>query len=388
MNYFPEGNEKVVIAESLELSPVFCNDLYYEEQMTEFNSRIIQGQEYGGGLIIEFGGKPFGDHHASRVLPGYDPDIQASILRSLQHNCDTENVMVVNARDILPEPYGRTPKGRIRGDSKLRYDHETVRMIIEAEDVHDITIENVALAVTPNESSSNQVNNTVHDFKKLVKNSCGLEVVAFPELSGYPDPSRLDVSNLAPNNLLHKPGRTTVLMSPGGGSGKFGVAFSELFSSSLTTKVPAFAKFETFPVFNLPPNHPLNLAFEAATADLGNRVFSYNDGRTNYDKDDQNFKLLDWLADTFPDKASHLDVESPFEFSVNVIEKGILNPHVIHLACLKEIERRIDRYTEERNSGDERQETINRARTNLEMCKNFIASMISGKQNDSLSEAA
>ena len=358
-----------------EILPAFDNELYFEAQCEAFYERIDGTDQTD--IVIEFGGKPFGDHHASRVLPGYCPDIKARVLNELQSKRDTRNIMVVNAKDILPEQFGRTPHGRIRGDSSLRYDDETSRIIIESRETHGIEIDGVALSVTPRLVSLDALNQ-IRDFKQMIKQTTGLSTSIFSELSGYPDASKISIPTLEKDERLHHSDRPTVLMSPGGGSGKFGVAFSELFGALSKGNNSSFAKFETFPVFNLPPDHPLNLAFEAATADLGNVVFAYEDGKTNYDKDDQNYKLIQWLADRFQANSKHLQVSSPFDFSVNVIESGIRNHDFVAQACLDEIDRRITRYMNELSHGDEKPATLERTRLLQQQCIGYLAVAKSG----------
>lgn len=138
--------------------------------------------------------------------------------------------------------------------------------------------------------------------------------------------------------------------------------YQRFYKKLVASKPVGFAKFETFPIFNLAVDHPLNLAFAAATADLGNRLIDMGNSRTNYDKDCENFKLLTVLAGLFPDTAGHLKrMESQFDFSVNVIEEGIINHGLVKIAAWREVVRRVERYNKECAAGDERLSTLQQA---------------------------
>lgn len=337
----------------------FDNKLYLQEQVTAFQQRLDESPD--SQAIIEFGGKPFGDHHAGRVLPGYDPDSKASILSRLSSEADASIVMVVNARDVLEAPYGRTSHGRIRGDSGLRYDHETVRLIEEAVTGKEIPIDSVVMAVTPHNYDEIAAEK-IDEFATNLQDKTGLILRNHYEVPDYPDPeSVVNAKYIFSQNdrLTPETNRPLVLVSPGGGSGKFGVALSEAYHTLEDGKQVNFIKFETFPVFSLPPMHPTNMAFQAATADLGNEVIAGADGRTTYDKDDQNYKLIRRLGQMFDGHGDNLaKITSPFDFSINVIERAIVDDHIVGIAGLHEINRRLQRYIAEHRNGDERLSTV------------------------------
>jgi uncharacterized protein (UPF0371 family) len=347
----------------LEEVKAFDNDLYLDAQLSAFQERL-EGVP-GSNVIIEFGGKPFGDQHAARVLPGYNPDNKAEIIRGLQHEFNSYTVMVVNARDLLVPPDGRTLHGRIRGDSGLRYYDETTRMIGEARDAHDIRIERVVVANTPKDMDEYNVNLLDRFADNVVEQTGKLPQYCY-EIPGYPDVACLEGDKLenafADNDHIGRVGRSLLLMSPGGGSGKFGIALSEIHRN-LDSEVPVgFAKFETFPVFGLDIDHPLNLAFVAATADLGNYLVALKDGKTNYDKDCENFALLAEIVARKPSSAGYLaSMVSQTDFSVNVIESGILDDSLVRDASAKEIWARLKRYREECLSGNEKISTVHDA---------------------------
>lgn len=342
---------------SNKISTGFDSDHYFVEQMLEFRERIPQS----GITIIEFGGKPFGDYHASRVLPGYEPDLKAEIIQSLVHELGaTSLVFAINARDILDMPDGRRISRRIRGDSSLTYDEELFRITDQAREEFDLPVSDAVLTVVP----ANMTEQNKDFLGNYTERLCGYfdGVHQLPMIDGYPN----DI--LPPTiteNLTQAPsissGRNMIVMSPGGGSGKFSVALAEIAHNLQQGEVPTFIKFETFPVFSLPMNHPLNQAFLAATADLPNELTELTNGMTNYDKDVQNLMLLQQLISLFPElDTSRLRFEQPTEMGVNVIERGITDENLVSRACREEIKRRIKRYTQEIMDGNESAETLNR----------------------------
>lgn len=353
----------------------FDNKAYLQAQLEAFNDKIKSMP--GAPLLVEFGGKPFGDHHASRVFPGYDPDNKAKIIRGLQEDYNSKIAMVVNARDILYPPDGRTLNGRIRGDSGLRYEDEVIRMIGESELEHDFVVEDVVLAVTPYETADRNGNH-ISDFAAKLAASTGRQLKFCYEVPGYPDTSSIEGDKLdrvfAQNDTISDPGRNLVLLSPGGGSGKFGVILSEAYKKLAANEPVGFAKFETFPIFNLSSDHPLNLSFIAATADLGNRLVDMGNGKTNYDKDCENFALLAELANRLPDASGYLRrMETQLDFSVNVIETGVVDHDLTKRAAWREVVRRLERYRNEYKAGDEKLSTVQEAARVAGICAVHMA---------------
>ena len=353
----------------------FDNDQYLHAQLEAFQDRMDSMS--GAPLIVEFGGKPFGDHHASRVLPGYDPHVKAEIIRNLQEQKNSKIAMVVNARDVLYPPMGRTQNGRIRGDSGLRYEDETIRMIRESGDLHGFDVDKVVLAVTPLELPE-QGKRHLGSFAAKLARQTGKELLYHYEVPDYPKIHSIDGEKLhevfVHNDTVSDPDRNLLLLSPGGGSGKFGVALSEVYKGLAEGRPVGFAKFETFPIFKMSPGHPLNLAFIAATADLGNYLVEMKDGQTNYDKDCENFELLASMAERMDDPAGHISaMTSQFDFSVNVIEKGITDERLVEEAARNEIWRRLERYKNEYQNGDEKLSTIERASYIAGVCATYFA---------------
>lgn len=344
---------------SSEQVSAFDSDQYFVEQMVEFRERIPQE----GATIIEFGGKPFGDYHASRVLPGYEPDLKAEIIQSLVHELGAASlVFAINARDILEMPDGRRVSRRIRGDSLLTYDDELFRITDQARDQFGLPVSDAVLTVVPPDLSEQNQDFLGRYTERLSGHFDGVH--RLPMIAGYPNdilpPTIVDMLTQAPPIAG---GRNMIVMSPGGGSGKFSVAITEIAHCLQQGTVPAFIKFETFPVFGLPMTHPLNRAFLAATADLPNELTELSNGMTNYDKDVQNLGLLRQLINLFPElDTSGLRFELPTDMGVNVIERGITDEELVADACKEEILRRIRRYEREIIEGNETTETLNRTR--------------------------
>lgn len=334
---------------------------YMDTQIKCLRDRLSQTE--GKKVFIEFGGKPFGDHHAARVLPGYDPDCKARILAQLVP--DGKVVMVLNAKDVLMPIYGRTLHGRYRGDSGLRYDVESTRLINEAKAL-GIPIRDVVLAVSPRHPSE-QDSIMIDKLRQCLEKE-GVAMHMNYEISGYPeiDPYQEAAGVFSANDIVSGNEDRLIVFSPGGGSGKFGVILSEMYHSLRQGSIPDFIKFETFPVFSESSRHPLNLAFEASTADLHNKVKPVYSSLlsamvTSYDKDIENFSLLKKLFSVCSNENNVNAMDNPTAMGVNRIMDGVVRPEVIIDACRQEIFRRVERYQREVLEEREKVSTLNRA---------------------------
>lgn len=333
----------------------FDTSRYYEAQVAAFSERIIPDHP----TVIEFGGKPFGDFHAARVMPGYDPDIKAAIVRDVHQELGNNVItMAVHARDILVAPNGRRPGKRIRGDYGITYEEEALRMADEARHQHDIPISAIAITATPSLLSSENADFLDLYTERLKRDFDTIRLL--PELPAYPHIASGEVvESLTRTEPITEGAQSVMVVSPGGGSGKFSVAITEMAHKLARNHIPNFIKFETFPVFNLSPTHPLNRAFVAATADLGNQVVELGNGMTNYDKDIGNFTLLRTLLGEFPNLITPMAFyKEPTDMGVNVIEAGIIDEELVATACKLEIKRRIRRYEAEVANRSEHQGTV------------------------------
>lgn len=341
---------------------------YLDKQQQEFAAALTKDSEKPA--FLEFGGKPFFDHHAERVMPGYDAECKAEILQWTVTLADV--VMVVNSLDILVQPDGRKPKGRIRGDSGLMYDKETTRLIDEAHK-RQIPINKVVLAVTPREMSSEN-KRRIDKFRRDLEGR-SVKLLTHFGIEGYPHENifERDKNVFEDNDLVRVGAGNLVAISPGGGSGKFGVLLSEMYNALLEGQTPNYVKFETFPIYQLDAEHALNLAFEAATADLGDKVLDIRSRgervvdiyRTSYDKDVQNFALLSKMFEIFGKKDELLHMKDAVDIGINRVIDGIVDMEVVIAACRREIERRILRYQKEMASGIEEIKTVEIAQSVL-----------------------
>lgn len=346
----------------------FNTSRYLEKQLAAFDAKMQASDQ---PLVIEFGGKPFGDYHAARVLPGYNPDVKADILHNLANNLGNVSItMAVNAQDILANPDGRRNTKRIRGDTGLRYDEESIRLVHQARDEFNIPVNSITMAVTP-DSVSDENAEYIERFGMKVRQN-DIDFAVSRKVPNYPVVPQTDIiRELTTTPALSTPDQHSLILSPGGGSGKFGVAISEIAHKLVAGGNPNFVKFETFPVFKLPMDHPLNLAFLAATADLPNELLRTQSGLTNYDKDVENLALLQTLlaATKRTDSPMHAFKE-PTDMGVNVIERGITDMDAVADACHQEIIRRCERYISENSMGDEGLATIARTEQYLQALNN------------------
>jgi len=341
----------------------FDSDLYLEEQYGRIQEKMAVRPD--SPTYIEFGGKPGDDHHAARVLPGYRPDVKTELLKSLMPEATI--AMVVNARDVLLPPHGRYDQGRIRGDSGLFYSAETLRLV-DWLDQKGLKPDAVVLSIAPRTMSEHDAE--IVGYLEEGVEERGIKFARQYCIDNYPSPEIIQdpVKSFGLNEPIVEADKNLIVFSPGGGSGKFGLILSELYNALAREIEPNFIKFETFPVFNLPARHPLNLAFEAATADLANSVSQITDstGKTlaTYDKDIENFALLKELFRQFGKDPNHpiVNMTQPTDMGVNVIEKGIKDMGLVISASKSEILRRYRRYRKEVNKGIEKQITVQKVK--------------------------
>ena len=226
----------------------FDNDKYLKMQSQNIRDRISR---FGGKLYLEFGGKIFDDFHASRVLPGFRPDSKINMLLELKDQA--EIVIVISANAI--------EKNKVRGDLGITYDLEALRLI---DSLREIGIYVGSVVITHYNSQP-----TADLFQKRLT-SLGIKVYKHYPIPDYPANIPLIVSDegYGKNDYIETTRSLIVVTAPGPGSGKMATCLSQLYHDYKRGIKSGYAKFETFPVWNLPLNHPVNLAYEAATADL------------------------------------------------------------------------------------------------------------------------
>ena len=302
----------------------FDNDYYLKIQRNEINKRINQ---FGDKLYLEFGGKLFDDYHASRVLPGFKPDSKLKMLLGLKDK--VEIVIVVNSEDISAN--------KVRNDIGITYQAEVERLIDAYNEV-DLYVSSVVLSFykdTP----------LIDTFiKKLEKNN--IKTYKHYKINGYPHNIPLIVSEdgLGKNEYIETTRPLVVITAPGPGSGKMATCLSQLYHENKKGIRAGYAKYETFPIWNLPLKHPVNLAYEAATIELNDvnmidpfHLEKYNVQAVNYNRDVEVFPLLKAIFEKIYGESPY---HSPTDMGVNMIGFAIKNNDVAIKASSDEIIRR------------------------------------------------
>lgn len=320
----------------------FDNDKYQKIQSEHIRERI---SHFGGKLYLEFGGKLFDDYHASRVLPGFEPDSKITMLKALKDQA--EIVIVVSAGDI--------EKNKVRGDLGITYDLDVLRLI-DAFTENGLTVGSVVLTRFAGQPSA------IAYESKL--QALGLKVYRHYPIEGYPSNVSLIASDegFGKNDYVETTHPLVVVTAPGPGSGKMATCLSQLYHENKRGVKAGYAKFETFPVWNLPLNHPVNLAYEAATADLADvnmidpfHLEAYGETAINYNRDVEVFPVLNALFEGISGESPY---KSPTDMGVNMVGFCISDDQVCRDASHQEILRRYYRYQCERRKGIEGSEPI------------------------------
>ena len=302
----------------------FNNDQYLLTQSTRIKERIAQ---FGGKLYLEFGGKLFDDYHASRVLPGFQPDSKLRML--LQMKDQVEMVIAINAGDI--------EKNKVRGDLGITYDRDVIRLIDIFRDL-GLYVSSVVLTRYTEQS-------TVRAFQARLE-SLGIKVYHHFDIPGYPSDTAYIVSDqgFGKNDFIETTRELVVVTAPGPGSGKLATCLSQLYHEHERGIQAGYAKFETFPIWNLPLNHPVNLAYEAATADLNDvnmidpfHLEAYGKTTVNYNRDVEAFPVL---VAIFEKILGQCPYKSPTDMGVNMVGNCITDDEIVRAASCQEIIRR------------------------------------------------
>ncbi|MCM1063084.1 MAG: DUF1846 domain-containing protein [Eubacterium sp.] len=302
----------------------FDNEKYLKMQSEHIKERIGQ---FGDKLYLEFGGKLFDDYHASRVLPGFAPDSKLRML--LQLSDYAEIVIVINAADI--------EKNKINGNLGITYDVDVLRLRDEFQQ-KGLYVGSVVITHYSGQHSANQ-------FKtKLEKKN--IRVYLHYTIQGYPSNIPLIVSKdgYGKNDYIETSRPLVVVTTPGPGSGKMATCLSQLYHDNLRGIKAGYAKFETFPIWNIPLKHPINLAYEAATADLNDvnmidpfHLDAYGVTTVNYNRDIEIFPVLNAIFEGIYGENPY---KSPTDMGVNMAGNCIINDEVCREASRMEIIRR------------------------------------------------
>ncbi len=302
----------------------FDNDKYLKMQSEKIQERI---RAFGGKLYLEFGGKLFDDYHAARVLPGFKPDSKIDMLVQLKD--EAEIVIVISAGDI--------EKNKVRGDLGITYDVDVLRLI-DAFHGYGLYVGSVVLTQFSGQPS-------VITYQKKLE-SLGLKVYRHYSIPGYPSNIPLIVSDegYGKNEYIETSRSLVVLTAPGPGSGKMATCLSQLYHDHKRGIRAGYAKYETFPIWNLPLKHPVNLAYEAATADLNDvnmidpfHLEAYGETTINYNRDVEVFPVLNAMFERIMGESPY---KSPTDMGVNMAGYGIIDDDVAREASKAEIIRR------------------------------------------------
>ena len=302
----------------------FDNDKYLHTQSEHIRQRISQ---FGGKLYLEFGGKLYDDYHASRVLPGFQPDSKLRML--LQLKDQVEVVIAINSSDI--------EKNKVRGDLGITYDVDVLRLI-------DV-FRSFGLYVGSVVMTQFQGQAVALAFQERLE-ALGVRVYRHYPIEGYPSNISKIVSDegYCKNDYIETSRGLIVVTAPGPGSGKMATCLSQLYHDHKRGINAGYAKFETFPIWNLPLNHPVNLAYEAATADLNDvnmidpfHLEAYGTTTVNYNRDVEIFPVLKAMFDKIVGECPY---KSPTDMGVNMAGNCIFDDEAVSEASRQEIVRR------------------------------------------------
>lgn len=302
----------------------FDNDKYLQMQSEHIRERIAK---FGGKLYLEFGGKLYDDHHASRVLPGFQPDSKLRMLLQLKEQ--VEMVIAINADDI--------EKNKIRGDLGITYDRDVIRLINIFRDF-GLYVSSVVLTRYHEQTLAKA-------FQERLE-GMGIKVYHHYSIEGYPSNTSHVVSEdgFGKNDYIETSRELVVVTAPGPGSGKLATCLSQVYHENQRGIKAGYAKFETFPIWNIPLYHPVNLAYEAATADLNDvnmidpfHLDAYGVTTVNYNRDVEAFPVLEALFEKIMGTCPY---KSPTDMGVNMAGNCIIDDEATKYASRQEIIRR------------------------------------------------
>ncbi|MBQ7981580.1 MAG: DUF1846 domain-containing protein, partial [Oscillospiraceae bacterium] len=302
----------------------FDNDKYLKMQSEHIRERISQ---FGDKLYLEFGGKLFDDFHASRVLPGFKPDSKLQML--LQLKDEVEIVIVISAGDI--------EKNKVRGDLGITYDMDVIRLYNIFTKI-GLYVSSVVLTQYEGQASADA-------FQERLE-ALGIKVYHHYHIKGYPSNLQLIMSDegYGKNDFIETTHNLVVITAPGPGSGKMATCLSQLYHEHKRNVNAGYAKFETFPIWNIPLRHPVNLAYEAATSDLNDvnmidpyHLEAYGETTVNYNRDVEIFPVLNAMFEKIIGESPY---KSPTDMGVNMVGNCIIDDEAVCEASRQEIIRR------------------------------------------------
>ncbi len=302
----------------------FDSDKYAQLQSKKIRDRI---EKFGGKLYLEFGGKLFDDYHASRVLPGFQPDSKVKMLKQLKE--DAEIVIAINADAI--------EKSKRRGDLGITYDQDVLRLIDAFTEI-GLYVGSVCITQYTGQPLAENFEKRLHQL--------GVKVYKHYPIQGYPSNIPLIVSDegYGRNDYIETTHSLVVVTAPGPGSGKMATCLSQLYHENKRGIKAGYAKFETFPIWSIPLQHPVNIAYEAATADLNDvnmidpfHLEAYNMTTVNYNRDVEIFPVVNAIFDKIYGESPY---KSPTDMGVNMAGFAIVDDEACCEASKQEIIRR------------------------------------------------
>ena len=325
----------------------FDTPRYLSAQIKRIMERVNQFDK----LYLEFGGKLRYDHHASRVLPGFAIDTKVQMLKKLGN--EVEIMHCISAKDI--------ERRKIRRDFGLTYDDQILKDI---SDLRELELDVSAVVITRYSGEP-----TSDKFKQRLENR-GIKVFTTYEIPGYLENPEKVVSDegYGTFDYVDTEKKIIIITAPGPGSGKMSFAMSQIYHDRREGIMSNFAKFETFPIWNLSLNHPVNIAYEAATADIGDyncldpfHKEAYNIDATNYNRDVENFVIIKKIIEKITPAGDPLaDIKSPTDMGVNMAKEGIVDDSIVRQASFDEIIRRHYQYQRDFVEGNVTHNTLDR----------------------------
>jgi uncharacterized protein (UPF0371 family) len=324
----------------------FDSEKYLSEQTSAILERV---KRFNNKLYLEFGGKLLFDYHAARTLPGFDPNVKMRLLKQLQKRADI--LLCIYAGDI--------ERRKIRADFGITYDADALKLI---DDLRDWQIEVLAVVITRFENQP-----AAKAFRNRLERQ-NIRVYTHSYTRGYPTDVDLIVSDVGygANEYIETRNPLVIITGPGPGSGKLATCLSQLYHDNKRGILSGYAKFETFPIWNLPLKHPVNVAYEAATADLGDfnlvdpfHLEAYGRVAINYNRDVEIFPVLRRILEKITGTGSVY--KSPTDMGVNCAAAGIVDDCAVREAAKQELIRRYFRYSCEHIMGLVDREVVQRA---------------------------
>jgi len=329
----------------------FDNDLYLEEQTAAILQRV---DRFDNKLYLEFGGKILFDYHAARVLPGYHPNVKARLLEKLKDQA--EILLCIHA--------GAIERKKMRADFGITYDADALKLI---DDLRDLGIELRAVVITRFDGQP-----SARLFRNRLQRR-DIPVCTHGSTKGYPTDVDRIVSDegYGANEYIETTKPLVVVTGPGPGSGKLATSLNQMYHDHQRGIRSGYAKFETFPIWNLPLNHPANIAYEAATADLHDvnmidpfHMEAYCRTAVNYNRDIEAYPVVSKILERIT--GGELIYRSPTDMGVNRAAAGITDDELVRKAACQEVIRRYFRYTSEFVMGLVEQDTVQRAQRLME----------------------